>query len=122
MNLQDGSEVTPVFSDGDDGGFPGQQLERLCVCLVMQDKGSVWVWRCGMYEEEAGWRWGQEGGSKTSVTDMLLEKEHPAAVPPALSIPPASCGFAWVLLSREGRGKIPRVPAELALQRALGRC
>jgi len=45
-----------------------------------------------MYEEEAGWRWGQEGRSKVSETDPLLEKEHPAAVPPGLSILPAS----WV--------------------------
>lgn len=37
-----------------------------------------------------GWRWGQEGRSKASATDMLLEKEHPAAVPPALSILRAS--------------------------------
>lgn len=35
--LQDGSEVTPVFRDGDDDNFPGQQLERLYVGLVMQD-------------------------------------------------------------------------------------
>lgn len=43
-----------------------------------------------MYEEAAGWRWGQEGHSKGSVTDMLLEKEHPAAVLPALSVLHAS--------------------------------
>lgn len=43
-----------------------------------------------MYEEAAGWRWGQGGHSTGSVTDMLLEKEHPAAVLPALSILRAS--------------------------------
>lgn len=35
--LQDGSEVTPVFSDGGDDNFPGEQLERCCVGLVTQD-------------------------------------------------------------------------------------
>lgn len=45
-----------------------------------------------MFEEAAGWRWGQEGHGKVSMTYTILEKEHLAAALPALSILRAS----WV--------------------------
>lgn len=68
-----------------------------------------------MCEEAAGWRWGQEGHSKVSMADVVLEKRHPAAAVPArASRVPAA--LVWVLVSGAGRGQTPEVPAKPVLQ------
>lgn len=92
--LQDGSEVTPVFSDGDDDNFPGQQLERLCVDLVMQDLG-------GRSRLEVGTEVRTGGMQQAEHHRHASEKEHPAAVPPAVSIPHAS----WVRMGSGLQGR-----------------
>lgn len=88
-----------MFRDGDDVNCSGQQLGRLHAGLGMQDvcRSSKLEVRTGVTQQ--GDR--HASGERTSSCSAT-GPEHP--------------GFI------QGRGQVPKVPAKLTLQRALGRC